>query len=380
MDITISDLNDPFFESIYYNFNFKVLSAMIASMNGFDSNGVPNYYGLVKFRNNANEAYKSGWIMKFESRKPDNKGFGTLKLLKSLHTLILSVVSFTDCTIEGTSDGSVILSGTGGTEPYQYKIDSGSYDTDTEFDGLSSGTHTFTIKDSTGATDTVTQVIKEPHVSKGNDISVSYLINQSGNSNITVYPLTLATTSALVDSGDGTSWASIINGSSATGNFTLTVKSTSQNSGSQRSCIVRISSASTNDIDVTFTQETPSASYVLNANSFVNVNFDSFADSGDNVSWGNTTPYNNPKARNLLGRVLGSDDQVKIVITDFAGTNFNVKLVTSAFADASDPVVITGSGTYYLPATAADVAYVQIYLNGALIISGSFVYEIYYSS
>jgi hypothetical protein len=379
-DVNISNLNSPFYENLYYTFNCKVTTDMITAMNSYDVDGVPLYYGLIKFRNNPNEDYRYGWLMTFNSRKPDNKGLGTFKLLKSVHSLSLAIDNYSDCTAQGANDGSVTLLATGGTSPYAYRIGSGTYQSSETFNSLAPGTYTFTVKDSTGSTNTISQVIKEPSVSKSVNITVSYLADQSGSSNITVYPLTLETTAILVDSGDGTSWASIIAGASATGNFTLTVKSLSQNNSITRGCLVRISSAYTNDVDVSFMQLTNPVVFTLNTNLFVNVDFDSFSDSSHDVTWGNTTPYKSSKARNQLAITLTTSKQVKIIITNFSGNDIDVKLVTSVYADASSPVVITGNGTYILTASVPDVKYVQIYNNNMLTISGSFTYEIYYQS
>jgi hypothetical protein len=80
-DITVSDLDDPFFENIYYSFDCVVTNQMIEIMNSMLSSKPAPYY-IVKFRGNSEDSYRYGWIMKFESRKPDNKGLGAFKLLK----------------------------------------------------------------------------------------------------------------------------------------------------------------------------------------------------------------------------------------------------------------------------------------------------------
>jgi uncharacterized protein (TIGR02145 family) len=81
-DIAVTDLDYPFFDNIYYSFDFVVTNDVIKSMGESDF-GIPNVYKKVRFRNNKNDHYRYGWIMKLESRKADNKGFGTFKLLKS---------------------------------------------------------------------------------------------------------------------------------------------------------------------------------------------------------------------------------------------------------------------------------------------------------
>lgn len=73
---------------------------------------------------------------------------------------------------------------------------------------------------------------------------------------IDVNPDTLATTIALVDTGDGTSWCTLSH-SSATGDFTLTITAASDNdTGSTRSCQVKISddSGEASDEVITVTQ------------------------------------------------------------------------------------------------------------------------------
>jgi uncharacterized protein (TIGR02145 family) len=249
-DILISDLNAPYFENIYYNFNFKVTTAMIAAMNGNTS----DYYGLVKFRNNANEDYKYGWIMKFESRKPDNKGLGSMKLLKSIFSLSVVIESYTDVSTEGGSDGSVTLLGSGGSSSYTYKVDSGSFGSDPVFTGLAAGLHIFTILDSHGATNNISITLREPTISISSNISVPYPADFYGSANVITYPADLSVTVELIDTGDGTSWAQIVNSIPVVGAFTLSVKSLSENTGNPRSCIVRLYQDLTNYHDITFTQ------------------------------------------------------------------------------------------------------------------------------
>ena len=81
-DIQINSLNTPFFENIYYNFNMVVNSDVMTAING-TTNGTPNYYFLVRFRNKTSDDYKYGWVMRFESKKPGLEGQGTMKLLKA---------------------------------------------------------------------------------------------------------------------------------------------------------------------------------------------------------------------------------------------------------------------------------------------------------
>jgi hypothetical protein len=91
VDIPVSDLANPFFQNSYYEFQFKITDNIMAAMSG-NTNGIPDYYSLVQFRNNSNEDYRYGWIMKLESRKPDEKGFGTMKLLRASDEVISGLI------------------------------------------------------------------------------------------------------------------------------------------------------------------------------------------------------------------------------------------------------------------------------------------------
>jgi hypothetical protein len=90
-DIVVSDLDSPFYENIYYSFDCVVTNNIISLINSTTSD-IPNLYYQVRFRNNTNESYKYGWIMKIESRKSDNKGLGTFKLLKAYRIFSASIL------------------------------------------------------------------------------------------------------------------------------------------------------------------------------------------------------------------------------------------------------------------------------------------------
>lgn len=167
VDVPISDLDNPFFQNSYYEFQFKITDSIMTAMAG-STNGTPNYYGLVKFRNNTNEDYRYGWMMKLESRKPDEKGFGNMKLLKAAQPFELIIESYTNCSAGGASDGTVTLLASDGIAPYTYKIDDGSFQTDAIFTNIAAGMHVFTAEDSDGNIDMVSQIITEPVVNFAN--------------------------------------------------------------------------------------------------------------------------------------------------------------------------------------------------------------------
>ena len=68
-------------------------------------------------------------------------------------------------TCEGYKDGYVIMSGVGGTAPYQYAINTSAFDTARLFPTLPEATYTLHVKDANGCThDTSVQLIGYPHI------------------------------------------------------------------------------------------------------------------------------------------------------------------------------------------------------------------------
>ncbi|WP_207425768.1 gliding motility-associated C-terminal domain-containing protein, partial [Pedobacter sp. SYSU D00535] len=76
--------------------------------------------------------------------------------------LALVITAKTDITVKGTSTGSLTVSASGGTAPYEYKIENGAYQSSATFSNLAAGTYTITAKDANGVTKTTTATIAEP--------------------------------------------------------------------------------------------------------------------------------------------------------------------------------------------------------------------------
>lgn len=93
--------------------------------------------------------------------------------------LISGVITSTDATTFGGSDGTItITSPTGGIPPYKYKLDSGSFGYPNVFTGLSAGDYTITIEDSVSDC-TFSQKIPvgQPVSTSISDIQVSIVSN-----------------------------------------------------------------------------------------------------------------------------------------------------------------------------------------------------------
>jgi gliding motility-associated-like protein len=73
-----------------------------------------------------------------------------------------NITAKSDATTNGGTDGSVTVTGTGGTTPYQYKIGSGSFQISGTFDGLAAGLYTVTVQDANLCTIDVPVTISEP--------------------------------------------------------------------------------------------------------------------------------------------------------------------------------------------------------------------------
>lgn len=83
--------------------------------------------------------------------------------------LVAVLVSTTNETAFDKNDGVVVLSQTGGVGPFTYSKDGGvTFQSSATFTGLTAGSYTFVVKDSTGDTSSVTSTITQPA-----DLSVS---------------------------------------------------------------------------------------------------------------------------------------------------------------------------------------------------------------
>jgi hypothetical protein len=76
----------------------------------------------------------------------------------------------TDITCNGATNGTITASATGGTSPYQYKLDSGSFQSSGAFTGVAAGAHTVTVKDANNCTATASVTITQPTLSLGNRV------------------------------------------------------------------------------------------------------------------------------------------------------------------------------------------------------------------
>jgi gliding motility-associated-like protein len=118
-------------------------------------------------------------------------------------------VSETDLTCNGSADGSISITASGGTGTLEYSINNGaSYQPSSTFTGLTAGSYTVLVKDANNCTSTSTPVtLNEPTV-------VTFA---SSSSNPTSCALADGSISITPSGGNGTYFASIDNGATFTG-------------------------------------------------------------------------------------------------------------------------------------------------------------------
>ena len=76
--------------------------------------------------------------------------------------LVLGLTSQKNLTSYNSNTGEVVLTGTGGIEPYQYSKDGTNFQSSATITNLAAGVYTFTIKDAASATATIPATITEP--------------------------------------------------------------------------------------------------------------------------------------------------------------------------------------------------------------------------
>lgn len=93
-----------------------------------------------------------------------------------------SISAQTNVSCNGGNNGSVTVAGSGGTSPYQYKLDAGAYQASGTFGTLIAGAYTVTVKDANGCTFPVSVTITQPVVLSG---SITAQTNVACNGNNT---------------------------------------------------------------------------------------------------------------------------------------------------------------------------------------------------
>jgi protocatechuate 3,4-dioxygenase beta subunit len=102
--------------------------------------------------------------------KDANNCTATVNVTITQPAALVAAATKTDITCNGAGNGTITASATGGTAPYQFKLDSGSFQSSGAFTGVAAGAHTVTAKDANNCTATVNVTITQPTLSLGNRV------------------------------------------------------------------------------------------------------------------------------------------------------------------------------------------------------------------
>jgi len=97
----------------------------------------------------------------------------------SLSLGLTSTVTNVDC--KGNSTGLISLSSSGGTSPYTYSLNGGTYGSSSSFSGLKAGTYTMSVKDANGCTKSLSVTISEPTIAVSLSVSSVVDVDCKGN-------------------------------------------------------------------------------------------------------------------------------------------------------------------------------------------------------
>lgn len=88
--------------------------------------------------------------------------------------VIIDMVTVTDVTCNGGTDGELLITASGGTPPFEYSIDGGGlFDPSASFTGLGAGTYDIVVQDDVGCLQTTTATINEPSAISIDDLAVT---------------------------------------------------------------------------------------------------------------------------------------------------------------------------------------------------------------
>ena len=138
--------------------------------------------------------------------------------------LSASISSQTNVACYGNATGTLTISASGGTSPYQYKYDGGSYQSSNSFSGLVAAVQPVTVKDANNCTASISTTITQPSVALSAGISSQTNVLCYGNSTGAVTVAASGGTSVYqYKIGSGSYQSSGTFSSLAAGSYTITI-------------------------------------------------------------------------------------------------------------------------------------------------------------
>jgi gliding motility-associated-like protein len=136
-----------------------------------------------------------------------------------------SIVSQSNVSVYGGNDGSLTVSGSGGTSPYEYSLNGGSYQSSGMFGSLTAGTYIITVRDASMCTVDVPATITQPWIPLTANLISQTNVSCHGGSNGSVTITGWGGTLPYVYSLNGGSFQASGTFSSLTaGTYTVTVR------------------------------------------------------------------------------------------------------------------------------------------------------------
>ena len=237
--------------------------------------------------------------------------------------LVAVLVSTANETAFDANNGIVVLSQTGGVGPFTYSKDGVNFQSSATFTGLTAGSYTFTVKDSTGDTSTVSTTITEP---------ADLTVGSASVTNETAFDKNDGTITLTASGGVGPYQYSIDGGVT----FQSSPTFTGLQAGSY-TCIIKDSSNDTATTSVTLTQP---ADLGINLNSKTDESVAGNNDGTINVSGVNGVP-------GYTYSIDGVNYQASGVFTNLAPNNYTVYVKDSS-GDTASTIVSIAAG---VPAT-----------------------------
>ena len=94
--------------------------------------------------------------------------------VNAITAVVIDMVTVTDVTCNGGSDGELDVLASGGTAPYEYSIDGGgAFGPSASFTGLTAGTYDIVVRDDIGCLQTTTATVNEPTAISIDDVVVT---------------------------------------------------------------------------------------------------------------------------------------------------------------------------------------------------------------
>ncbi|MFM6982617.1 MAG: T9SS type A sorting domain-containing protein, partial [Chitinophagaceae bacterium] len=239
--------------------------------------------------------------------------------------------------------GQIILSGSGGTSPYTYSIDSINYQNSGTFTGLASGSYTARIKDVNGCISRITLIVSKQ---QGPTISVSVSTATCNNANGKIFVTASSGTSPYLYSRNGTTFQSSSTFKAvAQGTYTVTVKDSNLCTATATATIGNIGSTTGPTVTATtLDAECGQSTGKINGNGSGGKNPKKYSING--VNYQGSTNFNDIPPGNYTLYVMddnGCTNEVSVTVGNVTGPQVTAVDTPTTCGNSVGAIVCTGS-------------------------------------